>query len=193
MIGAVSTTSFLARRSSRPIAIAPFVLALLSCTSGVTDSARVSTIEVEPEAVVVAVGAVAPLTAVLKDANGNSVNVPVAWSSSDTSIARVSNAGVVTARQVGDVRIAATAQGISATAEVGVSPKTVSSVRIDPSEASVRVGGTTTLEAQALDALGEQLPGRSISWSSQAPRPVLRSCLSILGKSSAKWVTSPIA
>ena len=169
MIGSGHFRSYMsAARSASRLGTLFLLVISASCNSGVTDNARVASIELEPDEVVVAVGAVAPLTAVLRDAGGNAVNAPVIWTSSDTSVARVSASGVVTARQVGDAKIAVTAQGISATADVNVSPQSVSSVRITPNPASVRVGGTTQLLAEALDGNGNLLPGRSITWTSSS-------------------------
>lgn len=147
------------------MAFSSFLLA--TCTSaGITDSARVSSVAINPTQVTVAIGAVAPLTASVRDADGNQIVHSVVWTSSDTSIARVSTTGVVTARTLGTARIAATANGVSGTADVTVSPKAVSSVRIEPSTASIQVGGTVQLEALTFDADGELLPGRSVTWSS---------------------------
>jgi len=46
----------------------------------------------------------------------------------------------------------------------------VADVRVTPSTAQLRVGGTTTLEAQAVDAQGVVVPGSAVTWSSSAPQ-----------------------
>ena len=152
------------RRIAAFVFVAAMFLSVLSCNSGLTDSARIATLHLQPDRVIVAVGAVVPLTAIPRDGVGNAVTMQVVWTTSDPSIARVSSAGVVTAQRVGEVTIAASAQGVSGVARVTVSPKSVSSVRIRPTNASVRVGGTTQLVAEALDASSEVLPGRSMIW-----------------------------
>lgn len=166
----MNATGLFRSRAARGLATSVAIVATaswtISCNSGVTDTPRAASIALEPEAVVVSVGALAPLTAVVADASGNSIALPVVWSSSDTNVARVSAAGVVTARAIGDATIAATSQGVSATAIVTVSPQSVASVRITPTAASVRVGGTARLSAEALSASGDVLSDRSIVWSS---------------------------
>jgi trimeric autotransporter adhesin len=161
----------LAVRGARHALAFPAIAMLLlvqSCGgSGLTDAARIASISLRPDAVTVAVGALAPLTAELRDEKGAAVNgARLVWTSSDTSVARVSAAGVVTARQVGSAMIAASVQGMSATTAVTVSPRSVSSVRLSPSSAAIRVGETTVFEAQALDAAGDPLEGRLVAWAS---------------------------
>ncbi len=100
------------------------------------------------------------------DAAGNSVTVrTLAWSSNNTSVATVSDAGVVTTLAPGDARIAVSALGKSATATVTVTPRAVASVVVAPATASLRVGVTTTLSAQTFDVDGLRLTGRVITWS----------------------------
>jgi len=55
------------------------------------------------------VGAAAPLQAVVRAANGDTLSVPVSWSSSDTARVRVSAGGVVTPARIASVRIIASA------------------------------------------------------------------------------------
>jgi serine/threonine protein kinase len=46
----------------------------------------------------------------------------------------------------------------------------VADVRVTPSTAQLRVGGTTVLQAQAVDAQGQAVPGTVLTWSSSAPQ-----------------------
>ena len=67
----------------------------------------------------------------------------------------------------GPVAIKASAQGKEGAAQVSVVPRTVASVRVEPATAIVAIGRTSTLVAKAFDADGNELPGRTASWSSE--------------------------
>lgn len=71
------------------------------------------------------VGEGAQLTAIPRDRNGYALARPVTWSSSDTSVARVDSAGVVTTHRAGSASIVATAEGTSGAAHlvVGTPPE----------------------------------------------------------------------
>ncbi len=69
----------------------------------------------------IAIGQTAQATANLRDAAGLLLNDrPVTWSSTSTSVATVNSSGLVTAVAVGAAGIAATAEGISGSAELQV-------------------------------------------------------------------------
>jgi uncharacterized protein YjdB len=88
------------------------------------------------------------------------------WSSENTSIATVSASGVVTAIALGSVHIAASSGGKSGVATITVIPPAVASVRVSPTSAAINVSGTVHLQAEPLDASGNVLDGRTVTWSS---------------------------
>lgn len=154
-----------ARRVS-PLLVA--LLAVAACLdSGVTDTAPIDRIELTPPVASVETGRTLPLAAVARDAAGGPVGSrPISWSSSNTQIATVSSSGVVTARAVGEARIAASTGGRSALSTITVTAREVASVQITPVAISVRVGRSASLQARALDADGQPLVDRPITWSS---------------------------
>ncbi|MBW8051946.1 MAG: hypothetical protein FVQ77_16725 [Cytophagales bacterium] len=84
-------------------------------------------------------------------ANDVTANETFTWSSSEPAVASVdSSSGLVTALQIGETVIKATAKGISGYAEVLVNPDTV--VLITPFWTSVSAGGTKQFTAAAYDA-----------------------------------------
>lgn len=111
--------------------------------------------------------------ATVRDAGGTAVvGASVQWASSDDAVATVSAGGVVTGRAVGVATITATNDGRSATAAVTVSaaPRVpVDSVRVTPSDPRVAVGQSAQLTATVLDASGNVLSGRPVTWSSSNP------------------------
>ncbi len=149
------------------------MLALAACSGSDLSSpasATASSVVVSPATPTMTVGSALPLTAQLRDRSGNTISGgTVFWSSSDTSVASVTSAGVVTAHNVGAAQIAASIQGMSAIAAVTVVPVPVASVSVAPASVSITVGATASLTAVTYDSSGSALSGRTVVWASSAP------------------------
>ncbi len=130
----------------------------------------VASVSVSPASATLAVGATQQLSATTRDGNNNVLTGRViSWSSSNTSIARVSTSGLVTAVAAGSATITATSEGQTGTSAITVNtppPVPVGSVSVSPSSATITVGGTQQLSATTRDANGNVLTGRVVSWSS---------------------------
>jgi uncharacterized protein YjdB len=133
-------------------------------------AAPVATISLQPASVTLRRDMTVTLTPTLKDASGNVLTGrTITWKSSDTTVARVSSSGVVTALNLGATAITATSEGKSASAAITVTTGPV--VRIDITPASVdnlRDGRTVQLTATALDANGDTIPGVVFAWHSSS-------------------------
>lgn len=126
----------------------------------------VASVSVSPSAPAVTPGAVVQLSATLRDAGGATLtNRAVSWSSSNSGVATVSGAGLVTGVAVGGpVTITATSEGQSGTAAVSIVAPVVTSVAISPTIVSVSNGGTTPLVATVRDQNNITLTGRVVTW-----------------------------
>lgn len=111
-------------------------------------------------------GATAQLRAVVVDQHGQTMSgVAVRWSSSDTLVARVDGSGLVTAVAEGGTSIAAAVDSVTGQASVQVEQR-VAAVRVSPEAATLGVGDTLRLSAEAVDAGGSPVSGREIRWTS---------------------------
>src|SRR6266513_153881 len=128
----------------------------------------VASVTVTPATASLTVGQTVQLTATLRDANGNPLTGRViTWQSSNNAIASVNGSGLVSGVAAGGpVTMTATSEGQSGTATVNVSLAPVASVTVSPSAANIAITGTVQLTATPLDANGNPLTGRAISWSS---------------------------
>jgi len=82
-------------------------------------------LSVIPGSLALHVGESGTLTAAVIDANGNIVQVPASplpWVSSNTAVATVTGAGVVTAVGAGEATVSTTAGGLTGSARVRVTP-----------------------------------------------------------------------
>ena len=113
-----------------------------------------------------AIGQTLQLSATAYDRNGHAVTVPVAWSSSDATVASVSATGLVTAMRSGMALI--TARAGAASAHVGVAVGiTVARVAVDPETASLTSEGETLqLTATVYDRNDTAIPEAAVAWSS---------------------------
>lgn len=161
------------RCSQRPMRIwqgcVVAVLASVGCST-TTAVQTVAKIAVTPTGADLAVHKQVTLQAVLTGAGGQVLHGPfVYWSSSDTSVAAVSSSGVVTGMSPGHAQIAASADGISGTASIGVSALAVASVTIVPDTLRVRVANTGQLLATAYNGSGHVVSGLTATWGSSNP------------------------
>ena len=85
----------------------------------------------------------------------------VTWSTSDASVATVSN-GVVTAKKIGTATITASAGGKSATCAITVEATPVTSVTLDKPSATLKVGETVTLTATVKP---DDATDKTVTWS----------------------------
>jgi uncharacterized protein YjdB len=103
----------------------------------------------------------------MKDALGNVLTGrTVAWGSSNSAVATVSQTGLVTGVAAGSATITATSETKSGTSTVTITQAPVATVTIAPTAPSVAEGATVTLTATLKDANGNVLTGRAITWSS---------------------------
>lgn len=91
------------------------------------------------------------------------------WSSNAPSVASVDEEGRLHGLSIGRAVVTATVDEVPAYVNVDVAPVPVASVVIEPSELQLIVGETRTLGVHALDGEGNELSGRSVTWSSTAP------------------------
>ena len=130
----------------------------------------VNTVAVSPTTASVITGATQQFTATLRDAAG--VLLPgreVTWSTSGPAIATISSEGLLTAVAAGSVTITATSEGRSGTASVTVTNPPVATVTVSPVSASMLPGEQLSFSARAVDAAGNVLTGRPVTWSAANP------------------------
>ncbi|MGQ0766747.1 MAG: beta strand repeat-containing protein [Gemmatimonadota bacterium] len=144
--------------SVRLVAVCAF--AALSC-DGAT-SAATGPIELSPPSLTMTTGEQRALVARLE---GETV-AGAFWSTQNSAVALVSQAGIVSAVGPGTTQVAVSKGGVSAVASVTVNASPVVLVRVQPSIVEVDVGATATLRAEPLNAAGGVVAGRSVSWAS---------------------------
>jgi len=153
---------------------AGFVLAIGACSKDVVnpDIGAVDSVVIDPPSASIFVGSSLALSAQVFGASGEVLpSVSIAWTSEDSSIAQVSQAGIVTGRTAGTVRVAASSWGKNAVATITVNPAlsvlpAVSRIVIAPTNPRILVGETIQLTATVLDADNRVITGMTITWSS---------------------------
>ena len=105
---------------------------------------EVSSITLDKSSASLKVGETVTLSATVNPSDAT--DKTVTWTTSDATVATVSN-GVVTAKKLGTATITAKAGEKTATCSITVVPTEVSSITLDNSSASLKVGETVTLSA----------------------------------------------
>ncbi|HEY0931058.1 MAG TPA: serine hydrolase [Gemmatimonas sp.] len=116
-----------------------------------------------------AVGATSQATAVARNAAGTELTgKSIAWTSSASTVATVSAAGLVTAVAEGTATITATSEGRTGSATLTVTPAQVASITVTLAQSSLVVSRTAQATAVMRDAANNTLAGRTATWSSSA-------------------------
>ncbi len=135
----------------------------------------VATVTISPPSPSVVEHLTTNLTAVTKDANGNTLTGrTVTWSVAPASIATINaSTGVVTGVSPGSATVTATftqpSGAVSGTATLTVTAAPVATVTVAPQSAALIVGGTQTFTDTTKDAPGFVLTGRVTTWTSNKP------------------------
>jgi uncharacterized protein YjdB len=140
-------------------------------SSATVTPAPVASVTVTPASPSVVAGATQPLTATLRDANNTVLTGrTLIWSSGNAAAATVDANGLVTAVAVGTATVTATSEGKTGTSTITVTaaPAPVATVTVNPPSASVVTGATQQLTAAPMDAGGNTLTGRAVTWTSDA-------------------------
>jgi uncharacterized protein YjdB len=134
--------------------------------------ATLSSISVTPSSQTVTAGRTQQFIAMGAYSNGAAVDLTTqaTWSSSDVTVAQVSNAssshGLATALVAGTAKITATMGGVSGGATLTVGTPLLASVTISPTAASIDVGRTQTFVATAVYENGTTSRLQGETWSS---------------------------
>lgn len=152
---------------------------VVASSEGRADTARVTVtpvaiarVDVSPAAHTVTLGSTVALSATPRDAAGNALaGRTVVWASASPAVATVDPAtGMVTGVAAGGpVAVTATAEGVTGTSQITVSPLPVATVEVIPGTATVEVQKSVGLAAIARSAGGTVLTGRRVTWESADP------------------------
>jgi alpha-tubulin suppressor-like RCC1 family protein len=131
----------------------------------------ISSLTVSPPTATLPVGQAMALAATAKDSAGNGLSGrTITWATSDQNRATVSATGVVIGLAAGTVDVIATAEGMSGSTKIEVTPVVsttpVATVTVSIPRTAFRIGENIQAAALPLDASGGVLTGRTITWSS---------------------------
>jgi hypothetical protein len=129
-------------------------------------------IAVQPAAAQVAIGGTTVLAAAVTNAKSEAVpDAPVSWESKDSTIARVSDSGVVRGLREGSTLIVARTGKRMASAQIAVVAARVEAVVLTPKAINLKQGASATFRALAKDGSGVGLR-RDFTWQSSDPTVV---------------------
>jgi len=114
------------------------------------------------------VGGTVQLTVTVIDEEGDTLSAQtVAWSSSNTAVASVSNSGLVEGLTAGTATITATVDEVTDTVTIVVEEDTEpANVILDPGDTNLGVGDTLTFTGTVTTAGGDTLSGETVTFSS---------------------------
>ena len=139
-----------------------------SGTAAVTVAQRVDAVAVLPDGESVVERDTVRFEARATDANAHPVaGTGFSWASSDTLVAVVDDAGLVTGVGAGEAEVTATADGVTGRAGLTVMAAVPTTLTVVPDTASfASLGDTVRLVAEVRDQLGRAMEGESVAWSS---------------------------
>ena len=139
-----------------------------SGTATVTVAQEVSAVVVSPPSDTLVAGDTLRLAPEALDANGHPVaGAGFAWATSDTLVAVVDDAGLVTGIGGGEAEVTATAAGVRGRMQLTVVDPVPATVSVTPDPVALTaLGRTVQLSAEVRDQAGRVMEGVPVAWSS---------------------------
>ncbi|MDQ6827907.1 MAG: Ig-like domain-containing protein [Gemmatimonadota bacterium] len=151
----------------RKVLVLTFAAVLSACGGGDGGTPPVTVASVTVNgASTVTVGSVIQLTGTANGSNGTALQRTFSWSSDNNAVATVNSVGGVSGVGVGTANIKATTDGKEGLKPVTVTLEPVASVAVSAPATTIGIGASVVFSAQARDASGNVLTGRTINWSS---------------------------
>jgi hypothetical protein len=158
---------------ARRLAVVASALGALSCAEPASTGLRpVIAVNISPSTILLPSGADTALTAIVVGNNAEPlIGRAVTWTSSNPSVASVTNDGVVTATVItgssaAQVTVTASSGGRTGTAQISVLPSEPVSISAGATALDLADGSSVQLTATVQDAFGNNLVGRFVRWSS---------------------------
>ena len=158
-------------RELRRLSLVMLLAAACQHPDGPGDKTTVNKVNVSVPAAQLVVGAVTQATAILLDAQGDTIvgRAPV-WSSLTPSVLSVTATGAVTGLQAGLGSVRATSGTASGDVQIGVKNPSAGAITFARDTATISVpGGSTQLIATVRDSTGALIENPAILWASSAP------------------------
>jgi hypothetical protein len=149
------------------------------------------TLVLNPKSISLTVGQNAPIQATFTDENGVERSNELQWRSANPSVASIASGGIVSALAAGQSWIVVTAPGLvkdSTLITVTSNANQVAKVEIAAAQNAIALGGTLQFTVKVQNAAGQDLTGKTITWSSSNS-----SILSINGSGLASAVATGTA
>lgn len=155
-----------------PMSVRAEVGALTASASVTIQNGALSQLVVTPGSASVSVGGTVAFTAVGKDSNGNTVTLIPTWTVRNgggtiDSATGVFTAGTQSGTFVNTVQVSA--NGLSATASVEVTPAPIVRVEVTPNHVRMQASHSLQFSAQAFDAFGNSVTPTLLTWSASEP------------------------
>lgn len=147
----------------RIVSLALTAALVLAGCGGAPPAPSVTSVTVNPATATLNIGGTQQLTASVAVQNGAATTVT--WSSNNTTVADVSNTGLVNAKAAGTAIITATSTvdgSKKGTATITVSAATINNVTISPGSALLNIGGTQQFTATVTGSTGFN---NAVNWS----------------------------
>lgn len=150
------------------------LLALAACSSDPTGTPDVARVVITGDDATLVVGDTKAYGARAEDASGAVVSgAPIVWSSTANAVATVTTSGVVTAVAPGTARIVAASGERADTVQVTVVTSAVANVVVTVNRALLKVSDTVQATAVAVNAAGQPVADRPVTWSTDNPAAAL--------------------
>jgi probable HAF family extracellular repeat protein len=158
------------RRAGGPVAVTGTVEGVGGSVMVTVAAVTVASVSVAPDTATLEVGSSRQLTAAVRDVAGGALaGRPVTWTSSDTTVATVTDAGLAVAHAAGSATITASSGGMVGTAAITVVATTRTAHSLEIASGAVVLPprtGRLQLRAVMRDQFGNAMPDAALHWSS---------------------------